>query len=330
MAVKRDGSPNKFDPFKELFIIVSVQLLRFEIEFPFKENALMTFAEWLWRLISNFGLIIRRGHSHGRLPVLAAYLRIELKRFFLVNLLGRKMTSESIFGYRIHFFNYETFATLFEEVYIPDVYYFSSLSSEPFVIDCGSNIGMAVLYFKRLYPNCSITAFEADDATFKVLERNVSTNGLEHVTLVNKALYDSKGTVTFYVSPNQPGQLVQSTRKESLVTSVPKVVESEVLSDYVTRDVDFLKMDIEGAEDRVMNNLFENRKLSFIKEMVIEYHHHMTHDEDKLGAFLSVMEASNVGYQIKAPLVPPFQRGEFQCLLVYAYRLNGTTEIVNS
>ncbi len=289
----------------------------------------MTFTEWLWRLISNFGLIIRRGHSHGRFPVLAAYLRIELKRFFLVNLLGRKITSESIFGYRIHFFNYETFATLFEEVYIPDVYYFSSSSREPFVIDCGSNIGMAVLYFKRLYPNCSITAFEADDATFKVLERNVSTNGLEHVTLVNKALYDSKGTVTFYISPNQPGQLVQSTRKESLATSVAKVVESEVLSDYVTRDVDFLKMDIEGAEDRVMNNLFENRKLSFIKEMVIEYHHHMTHDEDRLGAFLSVMERSNVGYQIKAPLVPPFRRGEFQCLLVYAYRLNGTTDIVD-
>jgi FkbM family methyltransferase len=289
----------------------------------------MTFSEWLWRLISNFGLIIRRGHSHGRFPVLAAYLRIELKRFFLVKLLGRKMTSESIFGYRIHFFNYETFATLFEEVYIPDVYYFSSLSPEPFVIDCGSNIGMAVLYFKRLYPNCSITAFEADDATFKILERNVSTNGLENVALVNKALYDSKGTVTFYVSPNQPGQLVQSTRKESLVTSVAKVVESEVLSDYITRDVDFLKMDIEGAEDRVMNNLFENRKLSFIKEMVIEYHHHMTHDEDKLGAFLSVMEQSNIGYQIKAPLVPPFQRGEFQGLLVYAYRLNGSTDIIS-
>jgi FkbM family methyltransferase len=283
----------------------------------------MTFAEWIWRLVSNFGLIVRRGHSHGRLPVLAAYLRIELKRFFLVHLLGRKITSESIFGYRIHFFNYETFATLFEEVYIPDVYYFSSSSSEPFVIDCGSNIGMAVLYFKRLYPNCRITAFEADDVTFKVLEQNVSTNGLEHVTLVNKALYDSKGTVTFYVSPNQPGQLVQSMRKESLATSVAKLVESEVLSDYVAREVDFLKMDIEGAEDRVMNDLFENQKLSFIKEMVIEYHHHMTQNEDRLGAFLSVMERSNVGYQIKAPLVPPFRRGEFQGLLIYAYRLNG-------
>jgi len=228
-----------------------------------------------------------------------------------------------MFGYRIHFFNYETFATLFEEVYIPDVYYFSSLSPEPFVIDCGSNIGIAVLYFKRLYPNCRITAFEADNATFKVLEQNISTNRLEHVTLVNKALYDSKGTVTFYVAPNQPGQLVQSTRKESLATSEAKQVESDILSDYVTRDVDFLKMDIEGAEDRVINNLSENGKLGFIKETVIEYHHHMTQNEDRLGAFLSVMERSNVGYQIKAPLVPPFRQGEFQCLLVYAYRLNG-------
>lgn len=282
----------------------------------------MTFVEWLWRLVSNLGFIVRQGHSHGRLPILTAYVRIEFKRFFLARLLKRKMTTESVFGYRIHFFDYETFAILFEEVYVPDVYYFASSSPEPFVIDCGSNIGLAVLYFKRLHPNCKIIAFEADDATFRILQRNVVANRLENVTLVNKALYDSTGSVTFYVSPELAGSLVQSTRKESLARSEAKLVETELLSDHVAREVDFLKMDIEGAEERVIKNLSETNKLSLVKETVIEYHHHMTPEEDRLGGFLDMFERSGFGYQLKAPLVTPFRRATFQGLLIYAYRLN--------
>src|SRR6266550_1464004 len=258
----------------------------------------MSFSEWLWRLVSNCGLIIRRGHSHGRIPILAAYLKIELKRYFLGHLLKRRMTSESVFGYKIHFFDYETFAILFEEVYVPDVYYFSAASTRPFVIDCGSNIGLAVLYFKKLYPDCKITAFEADDVTFKMLERNVSANGLKNVTLVNKAVYDSKGAITFYFAPDRPGSLVGSTRHESLAKSEAKSVETDILSDYVGGDVDFLKMDVEGAEERVLRNLLETNKLLFVKEMVLEYHHHLTPEEDRLGIFLGILERSRFGYQL--------------------------------
>ncbi len=283
----------------------------------------MTFQEWLWRLVSNLGMLIRRGHSHGRPGIIRAYVKIELKRFFLAHLLKRKMTTESIFGYRVHFYDYETFAILFEEVYVPDVYYFSASSPEPVVIDCGSNIGMAVLYFKHLYPHCKITAFEADDVTFKLLERNVSANRLQNVTLVNKAVYDSKGTVTFYFSPDRPGSLVGSTRHESLAKSEAKTVETEILSKYVEGEVDFLKMDIEGAEEIVIRNLLETDKLSLVKETVIEYHHHLTPEEDRLGGFLEMFERCKFGYQIKAPLVPPFHKGEFQGLLIYGYRLNG-------
>ncbi len=283
----------------------------------------MSFSEWLWRLVSNCGLIIRRGHSHGRIPILAAYLKIELKRYFLGHLLKRRMTSESVFGYKIHFFDYETFAILFEEVYVPDVYYFSAASTRPFVIDCGSNIGLAVLYFKKLYPDCKITAFEADDVTFKMLERNVSANGLKNVTLVNKAVYDSKGAITFYFAPDRPGSLVGSTRHESLAKSEAKSVETDILSDYVGGDVDFLKMDVEGAEERVLRNLLETNKLLFVKEMVLEYHHHLTPEEDRLGVFLEMLERSHFGYQLKAPLSAPFPRGEFQGMLIYGYRRNG-------
>ena len=282
----------------------------------------MKFVPWLWRLISNVGLIIRRRHSHGRVPMLRTYLKIEFKRFFLAGLLKRRMTRESIFGYQVHFFDYDVFATLFEELYVAEVYYFSTTSPEPLIVDCGSNIGLAVLYFKRLYPKCRIIAFEPDRATFEMLEQNVRTNNLADVTLVQKALYDSVGSIPFFISPEQPGLLVQSTRKENLARSQETLVETETLSTYLSEPVDFLKMDIEGAEDHVLKDLNETGKLALVREIVLEYHHHLTPREDKLGVFLKTLEQTNFGYQLKAALVPPFQKGEFQALILYAYQLN--------
>jgi FkbM family methyltransferase len=286
-------------------------------------GSVMKFVPWLWRLVSDVGLILRQGHSHGRIRMLRTFLKIELKRFFLAGLLKRRMTRESIFGYQVHFFDYQIFATLFEELYVAEVYYFSTSSPEPLIVDCGSNIGLSVLYFKRLYPKAKVIAFEPDNETFGMLELNVRANNLTGVTLVKKALYDSVGSVPFYVSPEQPGMLVQSTRKENLASSRVTSVETEMLSTYLTEPVDFLKMDIEGAEDQVLKDLNETGKLALVREIVLEYHHHLTPREDKLGVFLKTLEQTNFGYQLKAALVPPFRKGEFQALILYAYQLNG-------
>lgn len=285
----------------------------------------MKFVPWIWAVVSDLGLIIRRGHSHGRISMMRVFLKIELKRFFLAGLMRRRITQESVFGYQIHFFDYHTFATLFEELYVADIYYFSASSPEPFIIDCGSNIGLSVLYFKRLYPKARVIAFEPDKATFEMLEQNVRSNNLADVTVVNKALCDSVGSVPFYVSPEQPGLLVQSMRKENLVRSQVTSVETEMLSTYLTEPVDFLKMDIEGAEDQVLKDLKETGKLALVREIVLEYHHHLTPREDKLGVFLKTLEQTNFGYQLKAAVVPPFRKGEFQALMLYAYQLNGAS-----
>jgi hypothetical protein len=53
--------------------------------------------------------------------------------------------------------------------------------------------------------------------------------------------------------------------------------------------------------------------------MVIEYHHHMQADDDRLSELLRVLEAEGFGYQIACP-ERPHARGEFQDVHVYAYR----------
>src|SRR5438045_4004967 len=41
-------------------------------------------------------------------------------------------------------------------------YAFSTTNPAPRILDCGANVGLASLYWKRTHPGARITAFEAD------------------------------------------------------------------------------------------------------------------------------------------------------------------------
>jgi hypothetical protein len=55
--------------------------------------------------------------------------------------------------------------------------------------------------------------------------------------------------------------------------------------------------------------------------MVIEFHHHMSPGVDMLSECLSILEQHGFGYQLTAGQVyTPITRGQFQDVLVHAYR----------
>ena len=66
------------------------------------------------------------------------------------------------------------------------------------------------------------------------------------------------------------------------------------LDDLINGDVDFLKMDIEGAETDVICNSIKLRK---VKQMFIEYHSFQD-DNQKLGMLLSSLSKNNFRYYI--------------------------------
>ena len=97
-------------------------------------------------------------------------------------------------------------------------------------------------------------------------------------------------------------------------------METVRLSHFINREVDLLKLDIEGAELMVLEDLAGNGKLSLIREMIIEYHHHMDQNGDEFSRFLAILEGNGFGYQVYSNLTVPFSRETFQDILVYAYR----------
>lgn len=271
------------------------------------------------------GLILKdkdRSGAIGVFDLLRGYVKIVLVYIFWVRLFGSRPVKERILGLTFNFFSYVVFINLFEEIFIYKTYFFRSASKKPVIIDCGSNIGMSVLYFKKLYPGARITAFEADWDSFGLLERNIRDNNLGDVKTINRALYGVKGrAMKFYVNRSDRGNPVNGLikRREEFSFSGKYEIRTETLSGYISGRVDFLKMDIEGAEYQVLAELSKKRKLRHINESVIEYHHHIDPETDKLGDILNMFENAGFGYQISTWTRPPFLKKRFQDLNIYFY-----------
>ncbi len=238
----------------------------------------------------------------------------------------------TVAGYQVKYYDRELFHYLVNEIFTQKTYFFESPTDAPLILDCGNNIGMSILYFKSIYPKATIIGFEPGRKTFEILQENIKHNKLENVTLHNKALTNKEGFMNFYTFA--PGEGRSSLFEERLdaikragVKTYTEEVEGDLLSKYINQEIDFMKMDIEGAEFDVIEEIASKGKLRFIKQMIIEYHHHVKEQEDEFSKFLKILEDNGYGYQITANSKKVFPHGKpsrnhCQDILIYAYRKN--------
>jgi FkbM family methyltransferase len=203
---------------------------------------------------------------------------------------------------------------LFQEIFVRQKYFFRAISKNPRIIDCGSHIGMSILYFKTIYPQAEVLGFEPAPATFRFLQANVERNHLDHVVLVNKAVSNMEGILKFYGDDSLRSSLYQERGGSEVVE-----VEATRLSKYIDRPVDLIKIDVEGAEGLVLDDLAKADKLKMVGQMIIEYHHHLQAGSDELAGFLKILEDNKFGYQIEGDSHPPY-RWEFEDIMIYAFQ----------
>jgi FkbM family methyltransferase len=148
----------------------------------------------------------------------------------------------SLFGQPFSFSHGPSLIHSVDEIFKEEIYKFTSESPTPYIIDCGANIGLSVLYFKRLFPDSEIVAFEPDEKIFKILERN--TNSLENVTIEKKAVWTEETTLEFFSEGALAGSVVTDFSNKNDIIEI----EAVDLKKFLNRKVDFLKIDIEGGE----------------------------------------------------------------------------------
>lgn len=175
---------------------------------------------------------------------------------------GKPRTVE-LFGHNVYFTTPPEFLHGISEIFEEEVYC-QDLGAQPYVIDCGANIGLSIIYIKQHYPSARIIAFEPDETNFILLEKNVKSFRYDNVTLRKEAVWTENTELNF----SNAGSM--SSRIEEQGSSQTKLVKAIRLKELLTQPVDFLKIDIEGAEYTVLNDIKDN--LHFVKNMFLEYH----------------------------------------------------------
>jgi FkbM family methyltransferase len=219
------------------------------------------------------------------------------------NLPAYKPQTIEFLGSKVSFGSRVEFLHSIHEIFIDEIYRQKFDKEDPYIIDCGANIGLSVIYMKRLYPKAEIIAFEPDDTNYSYLEKNIRAFDFANVTICKEAIWKENTTLNFL----SEGSLASRIGGEEGKTIK---VKAKRLRDLLDRPVDFLKIDIEGAEYEVLKDIKD--RLHVVNNIFLEYHG--TFEQNKeLNEMLGIVTDSGFRYYIKQALdnhPVPFVRKE--------------------
>lgn len=124
------------------------------------------------------------------------------------------------------------------------------------VVDVGANIGYyTLLLARRVGAQGRVFAFEPAPENFAILQENVARNGYQNVVLEQKALADTNGFAMLALSKTNHGDH----RLQNMAAANESVtVETTTLDAYLgdaAQNVSLVKMDVQGAEMRVLRGM---------------------------------------------------------------------------
>jgi FkbM family methyltransferase len=145
------------------------------------------------------------------------------------------------------------------------LYVRANLKSGDTFVDVGANIGYYSLVASRIVGSAGqVFAIEASKSIFARMMRNFALNGCTNVRAIHAAASSEKGELSIFLGDGL--NLGHTTTVESLAKKKHLVFEDKVPADTLERLVGtqslrharFIKLDVEGAECRVLAPLFDS------------------------------------------------------------------------
>ncbi len=232
--------------------------------------------------------------------------------------------------YVFYFPSIDYFVVLFTEIFFKETYYLTIIDDEINIIDCGANIGMSLLYIKIRAPRSKVLCFEPNPDARVVLEKNIiANNWTREVKVLPYALGLKKGVVDFFIdkkeSTGSGGSLMNKAKNTSSVLKSYKV-EINTLSQYIDGQIALLKIDIEGAEFDVLEELITTKKIDSVNEIQLEYHYIPEAQQRPVSEILKLLESNGFKTYIKSNSAPHTIVGKdiWHTYMVFAWRNSST------
>lgn len=163
-------------------------------------------------------------------------------------------------------------------------------------IDAGANFGDWSAEALTAWPGCEIHAFEVAPQTFERLtDRFRSSAHSKRIALNCFGVSDKSGTSEMYYYPDHPEQTCDTHRhpKDRAERFETQLITGDEYCDSRRIDaVDFLKIDVEGAEFRVIQGLSRRLAAQKIHCLQFEYGAFSTQTKFLLGDYYSLLAQS--------------------------------------
>ena len=158
------------------------------------------------------------------------------------------------------------------------------IKNDDIIIDIGGHIGLFSIYAAEKCKSGKIFTFEPVKDNFKILKENIETNKIKNIFPEKVAISNKSSKVTIFLSDDDAGHGMYS--KSSNTITIDAINLEEIFLKNNLKKCDFLKIDAEGAEFDILENISEDM-LKTISKIVIEYH---IFEENSIKRLENIME----------------------------------------
>jgi FkbM family methyltransferase len=156
------------------------------------------------------------------------------------------------------------------------------------VVDVGAHIGKyTIIASKRVGANGKVIAIEAHPGNYEMLNRNIKLNGLTNVIPLNYAVYSEESRIKLYMPDEEfgytmhhsimfsylsPKYSLKGKENEKFIEVNANTLDNLLQKNGLSREVNWIKIDVEGAEFEVLKGATEILSNSKDICLLIEVH----------------------------------------------------------
>ena len=141
-------------------------------------------------------------------------------------------------------------------------------------VDIGAMIGCYTLVFAKLVDEKGkVFAFEPEPENYKILQKNIWMNGYKNTKIEQIAVSDTNGEMKLYVADGNLGMhtLGKPMNWKAKEDINVKIVKLDKYFEKYNRKIDFIKMDIQGAEGLALKGMERILKKNEQVKMIVEF-----------------------------------------------------------
>lgn len=144
----------------------------------------------------------------------------------------------------------------------------TKLPSNSTIVDLGCNVGFTMAHFSYFYPHSKIYGVEMDKKNFLMAQKNLDPISNQCI-LDNSAIW-YKNEIVEYSGDREWGYKIEQHHSKINFNKIKSKTIDRLFDEYEIKHCNYLKMDIEGAEEKILENMGD--WINKIDSMKIELH----------------------------------------------------------